>query len=306
MQELSDILRDVIDLHIHPGPDRLARVADAIEITQLAKNAGMRALLFKSHEFMNAELTNLVERVVPGIRVFGGVVLDNPVGGINPRVVDITIGHGGKCVWMPTIDSAANDLAAEVFRKKGKQETVLMKSLEQRRGDNKKRLKVIGTNGELLPEVKEILGLIAEADIIVATSHMSSEERLPFVKEAKKNGVKKIVVTHSNSNIVFVPIEEQKELVRNGATMEYSYAPLVSFLEGEEPEEVANMIQTIGAQNIVLSTDSGASWGYKYGYAACHPTEAMAAFIIAMRNRGVTKQEIDTMVKENPSKLLDL
>ena len=44
----------------------------------------------------------------PGLQVFGGIVLDGSVGGLNPRAVQrMHRMHGqyGKVVWLPTIDA---------------------------------------------------------------------------------------------------------------------------------------------------------------------------------------------------------
>jgi Family of unknown function (DUF6282) len=47
-----------------------------------------------------------------GIRVFGGIVLNHPVGGVNPEAADFALTMGAKKVWMPTMDAARH---AEVF-----------------------------------------------------------------------------------------------------------------------------------------------------------------------------------------------
>ena len=63
-------LEGVIDLHAHSAPDSGARSIDAITIAQLARDAGMRALLFKNHYTHTASLAYIVSKAVPGIELY--------------------------------------------------------------------------------------------------------------------------------------------------------------------------------------------------------------------------------------------
>jgi hypothetical protein len=74
----------VIDMHVHSHPDVFGRNMDDIDVAQLAKARGMRGILLKNHVAETASRAALVMKVVPGIEVFGGVVLNKAVGGINP------------------------------------------------------------------------------------------------------------------------------------------------------------------------------------------------------------------------------
>src|SRR5215218_2225197 len=88
-------LDEAIDLHCHPYPDLFPRLADDIDIALAARDAGMRALVLKCHHESTVSRAYLVQRVVPGIRVFGGVVLNSYVGGINPAAVEAALRLGG-------------------------------------------------------------------------------------------------------------------------------------------------------------------------------------------------------------------
>ena len=84
----------VIDMHVHSHPDVFGRNMDDIDIAQLARARGMRGILLKNHISETASRAALVMKVVPGVEVFGGVVLNRAVGGINPDAVE----------WMHRID----------------------------------------------------------------------------------------------------------------------------------------------------------------------------------------------------------
>lgn len=95
-------LSGVIDMHIHTGPDIRQRRLDDIELAQEAARIGVRAVVIKSHVMSTAGRAIIAEKICPGVRVFGGVVLNPHVGGINPIAVQMTIKMGGKIVWLPT------------------------------------------------------------------------------------------------------------------------------------------------------------------------------------------------------------
>ena len=158
--KVRQLLKDVIDFHIHPGPDPFARLADSYEIAWMAQRYGMKAVVLKTQHYMGASTAIMLERLIPGIRIFGGLCLENAVGGLNPRAVEVAIACGAKVVWMPFLDSSWN---YELYQK-GPQGTApgtynVAKALVTQRGDQRRRLK-ISKNGHVLPEVEEILQLI--------------------------------------------------------------------------------------------------------------------------------------------------
>ena len=60
-----------VDLHCHPYPDLFPRLADDFDIVRAARDAGMKAILLKCHHENTVSRAYLVQRVIPGIRVFG-------------------------------------------------------------------------------------------------------------------------------------------------------------------------------------------------------------------------------------------
>src|ERR1019366_4463303 len=104
-------LHGAIDMHCHYGPDFLRpgktirHSVTALEAAREAREAGFAAIVLKSHDFGNAGLCLTVEEAVEGIRVLGGVALDQTVGGLNPIAVEQTLLLGGKMVWLPTVSS---------------------------------------------------------------------------------------------------------------------------------------------------------------------------------------------------------
>src|ERR1700688_3079990 len=104
----AQTLQGVIDMHAHSDPDGTARKIDAIDLARMAKSRGMRALVLKNHYESTASLAFIVRKEVPGIEIFGGIVLNRAVGGINPAAIERMVlvkGSWGRMVWMPTFDA---------------------------------------------------------------------------------------------------------------------------------------------------------------------------------------------------------
>ena len=106
-------LAGVIDIHAHVAPEttllNFKRAFDAIEAAQIARIFGMRGMVLKEHHTETASWAYLVSQIVPGIELFGGIVLNKAVGGINPVAVEamaLSRGGRGRVVYMPTVDAA--------------------------------------------------------------------------------------------------------------------------------------------------------------------------------------------------------
>src|SRR3989441_10308543 len=155
-------LTGVIDIHAHTDPDSRPRSIDAIDLARLAKERGMRGLVLKNHYESTAALAYVVRKVVPGIEIFGGIDLNRSVGGINPEAVERMVlmkGGWGKVVWMPTFDS----------------ENQVRFSKENR------PFVSVSKNGHLLPEVEEVIRLVAKHQLTLETGHSSAADGLLIV-----------------------------------------------------------------------------------------------------------------------------
>jgi hypothetical protein len=282
-----------IDMHVHAGPDTASRSVNDFELTQKAKELGMRGVVTKNHEFITNDRAYLVRQIIPGIEVFGGITLNESVGGINPEAVDLMLkftGGCGKIVWLPT-HGAANHKS--FFAKKA----------------DAGGIQVIDASGSVVPELRKVLRLIAKADIIFATGHVSSKEVLASVKAAKEEGVRKVLVTHAMQSPGELSIDDLKRCVEAGAFIEHCY---LTYLMGPQAalgwmkgwkhvpiEEFAKAIKEVGAENCVIATDLGQ-------YLNPIPADGMKEFILALMSKGINQEQINWMAKKNPARLLGL
>ncbi|MCE5263384.1 MAG: phosphotriesterase-related protein [Deltaproteobacteria bacterium] len=290
MNKQVDILEGAVDLHFHAAPDLHDRPLDEIEIARAAREAGMRALLSKDHYGINAGRMHYVRKAVSGIHAFGGVVLNPAVGGLNPSAVEAAIAFGGKEVWMPSIFSDAH-----IKHFGGKTYAALPGRVKW----PEKGISVLDDEGRLLPAVKEILDMIAQADIILGTSHCSEEESRILIDEAFRRGVKKILVTHPHNVVPNLSAETQLEFARKGAYLEHCFAATTPKFFNARVDEVYAVIRAAGPERCVLATDLG-----QIGNPS--PVEGLRTFIVELMELGVTREEIDVMVCRNPARLLGL
>src|SRR6186997_2600982 len=96
LASLPDYLEGAVDVHVHSSPDVDPRRYDDLDLAREAARAGFGAILIKSHQNSTVERAYLVAKVVPGIRVFGGLVLNETVGGLNPAAVRLALALGAK------------------------------------------------------------------------------------------------------------------------------------------------------------------------------------------------------------------
>jgi len=283
---IDKLVAGSIDMHLHPGlSPGLSRV-DVIEAARQAQQAGMKAIVLKSHNYTAAAVAIIVNQLVPGIRVFGSVCLDYEIGGINSHALESSAQLGAKVVWMPTFSStnSINMMRALGLPLKGEGFSILDEA------------------GKLVPEMEPILSLIKKYDMVLATGHISPQEVLVLVKEAQRIGIKKIVITHPTDKEFMekvLSIEELQQLAKIGAFMEFTIVGMLPNEFGHDPAQVAQVIKTIGPEHCILSTDLGQPQNPL-------PVEGMRLLISTMLHHGITPEEIELMVKVNPAGLLGL
>src|SRR6202795_2577501 len=195
---MAQTLTGAIDMHAHSDPDGTPRSIDAIDLARLAKSRGMRAIVLKNHYEPTASLAYIVRKEVPGIEIFGGISLNLTVGGVNPAAVEWMTkvkGGYGRVVWMPTYDS----------------EHQVISSGQQR------PFARVAKDGKLVPEAVQGISIIAKHNLVLETGHSSPAEALLLIREAKRQGVQNILVTHAMSPIVGMSIPEMQEAAKLGA-----------------------------------------------------------------------------------------
>lgn len=296
LDKVEELTRGAYDLHVHAGPDIVPRRQDILEVARDAVNSEMGGLVFKDHHTTTADRARIAAEVVPGVNLFGGIVLNYSVGGLNPEAVDKAIKLGAKIIWMPSVDAAYTVRKVVITN-----ETPWLKPLVSlHRAEEGISVFKGGLEGsELVPEIQEILKLIADADIILDTCHLCAKEVFPLLKEAKRMGISKIIVTHPNCSVNRMTITEQKEFAELGAFLSYAYTPCMPMFDRQDPREIVQMIEAVGTNHCLLFSD--------FGQILNPPVvEGLKLFIGNLLALGIPEDGIRTMVKHNPEKLLNL
>ncbi len=96
-------LEGAIDIHVHAAPELFNRVGDAVDIAVQAAEHGMAGLVFKAHHEPTMTRAYYAQRQVPEVELYGGIVLNEFVGGINPSAVAAALHQGARIVWGPTM-----------------------------------------------------------------------------------------------------------------------------------------------------------------------------------------------------------
>jgi hypothetical protein len=273
-------LDGVIDIHCHCGPDSLPRTVDAIDLVRMAKQRRMRGVVLKNHSEPTAALATLMSKVVPGIEVFGGVALNLPVGGMNPHAVEHlakVAGGRGQFVWMGSLDSEAQ------IRHEGRQRPFVP----------------MFRDGALLPEVYDVLDVIARHKLILETGHWDAGEVLTLIREARKRGVERIVVTHAMIAPIHMKAAQMKQAVEAGAWIEFVYNGLIGPYKEFEFRDYVYAIRDVGVDRCVLSSDLGQPVN------PAHP-DGLAAFFEGLEREGISSADIDRMSSKNPALILGL
>lgn len=268
---------------------------DAVETAESARAAGMRGLVFKHHHMSTVDRAYLVRRAVPEVEVYGGITLNYAVGGLNPFAVDAALKLGAKVVWMPSVD-ARNHRShfGELGKYGSKLDYRKPQVYEEAEG-----ITIFADDGGLDLRLGPILDSIAEADAALATSHLSVDESKALVVEALRRGVRRVTVTHIGFVTAALSVEEQRWMAERGVFLELCYSSLSPAWRCASIDGVAEAIREVGAEHYILASDLGQVHNPP-------PPEGLRIYIRMLLERGFDPDEIRTMVKENPERLLGL
>ena len=272
------------DLHCHFGPDaHRERSVDALDAARDAATAGHAAVVLKSHDYPTAALAVIVDRVVDGVRVFGGICCDREVGGVNPAAVETALRIGAKIVWLPTLTSRQDQL----------------NGIGEALGIPGPGLSVVDDDGSLLPETHDVLDLVAAHDAVLATGHVTAAEHLEVAKEFGRRG--KVLVTHAMEELAGpnLSVEQCVELADLGAMIELCALTCLGTLATRPPSAMAAAASTIGAERCTLATDYGQK-------ANVRPAPGFQGFADALLGEGLDERAIRRMACDNPCALLGL
>ena len=278
------------DLHVHSRPSLFPRIGDDLDLGQHAVEAGLSGILLKNHFESTVGRAAIANKIIEGTLIFGGLVLNGFAGGLNPIAVENALKLGAKQIWFPTIDSFAHKKVFGHTSGFGYQESG---TRIPRKGIT------ILFRGQLREEVKTIIELIHDFEVILGTGHLGKKEIFALARFAKEINFQRLLITHPFFNPPNMKMAEIIELVALGAKIELCGGDLYPIPGGGNIDTYQKTVREIGAQSIVLSSDAGQP-------RKSLPAEVLRIFAQCLMEKGVTQEEINIMVKENPAYLLGI
>ena len=213
----SNVLDGIIDIHIHTAPDVRSRLETDIEAARSAKNEHMHGVVIKSHDEPTSGRAKIASTIT-NFPVYGGVVLNHGVGGLNPGAVQSCADMGGKFVWFPTTSVSSIEMDWE--------------------------------------KIEEIIHLAAENNMILLTGHLKPANILDLIDMARSHGIWKLIVNHPLTRVVGATLDEQVEMSKY-AYLEHCFVACMKLHDNLDPVHISDSIRKVGANRCILATDFG-------------------------------------------------
>ena len=291
-EQADALLVGAVDLHQHPGPSPFPRRMSILDAARDADGAGFRAIVAKSHH--HSMVTDILALRSAGLadlstEVYGGVALNRTVGGLNPYAVELALRMGGRMVWFPTLSSAAHVRHHEHHDSGFPTSEVELRPNEI--------ISILDDKGAVLPEVRDILSVIAAEDAVLTCGHLGVEESQALIDAALEAGVSRIVVNHPVF-VVGASVETAVAWARQGVTIEHCIVMYFGKPERRRDlDELLTFIKEVGVERTVLSSDSGQKTNPL-------PVTLFRRAVRGLLDAGVAEPDIRRLVGTNAGQLL--
>jgi uncharacterized protein DUF6282 len=290
-QDVDEVLANAIDCHTHGGSDPMERLLLEDDIGIDYTRAGMRAMVVKTWYTPSASRNALVQKIVNryaqehGLRpvlCYGGVVLNYSMGGFNPEAVKKCLGFPGmKYVWMPMVDSYHHRrVVYDDWSGYG--------------------LSFLDDDRKVLPVVQDILRIIADNDLVLASGHYPYRDTAILVEEARRLGVNRIEIIHPAHIHSKHTIADMKAQAERGAKLMLSGLGAMAFpLHESGPLYAAQIVKEVGAENLLYGSDFGQLQNFPHITANRWMIKLLLAY-------GCTKEELRQVFQVTGARLLGL
>lgn len=154
---------------------------------------------------------------------------------------------------------------------------------------------VVDSEGAVLPALRDVLQLIAEHELTLATSHLARDEIVAVVDAAQDAGVARIIITHPEFPSQDLAAADQALLAERGALLERCFTTPNT---GKVAWQVMiDNIRHCGVEASFLASDLGQKPAAPVEYGLAHFADHLLA-------AGFTDDEIRTMAVDTPRRLI--
>lgn len=288
--EISEVLKGAVDLHVHPGPSPFPRRLTLMDAATQAAEAGFGAIMVKSHHHSMVTDVIAVEQAVGGLPlpVYSGIPLNSTVGGLNVHAVEMTLALGGRAVWFPTISAAQHMCLHEELN--FPDPVIAMRPPDE--------VAVLDDHGKLLPAAQEILELIRSHEAILMAGHSDARTVDALIAGARAAGVERIVVNHPNF-VVGADLDIVAAWASQGVIMEHSLCMYDerSHLCQATLDDLLAYLSAAGPDRTILGSDLGQG-GNPF------PVESYRLIVGRLLERGVSADDLHAICALNGAQLL--
>lgn len=273
----------MFDLHVHAAPDIWPRLGDDQQILRWYAAAGFSGCVLKAHYDATMGRATAAGAGLR-LRAYGGQALNQHVGGINPAAVAAALAMGARVIWMPTADAHTQHAAG------------LPRLSSLRPGLSATTYAIPPVDWSTADRVRQILNLIAEADAVLATGHLSVAEVAWLLGEARQAGITRLLLTHPSYTVPAMSAAQAAELTRLGSYAEITAIQLLR-QPGCTAARLAAFVTAVGYDRVVLSSDAGQPDNPT-------PPEALELLIDALAAEGLDRQALLACASEIPERLI--
>lgn len=290
---VAKVLDGLVDLHCHSGPAPFQRAFDHVGAAQEGDRIGMRAFVAKSHHHSTVMDIRAAHRSFEGIstQAFGGIVLNNQVGGLNPYAVEMCVRMGGKIVWFPTFSSRRHIEFHEHAESQGFPTSAVQLTTVP--------VLIHDDEGRVRQEVADIADIVAESRTILNAGHLHPDDALELFTVGVERGVERMVASHPNF-ISDLTIEQGVALAELGVYMEHEVG---MYIPGEKPffeiDTLLEWIDAVGIEHSYIASDLGQ-------VGRTHPVDGFIYVATQLLDRGMPEKDVRRMFVDTPTALLGL
>jgi len=306
-ERVDELLRGIIDVHVHGAPlgGWLPGRPKMLDTCVEASRAGMKALVFKDHNTMNINCAIIVQDVLATmsaeadsrgetftpVEVYGGVVLNYAVGGMNLAAVKTALDYGRcKEIWLPSLDAAHQ---REAMGREG-------------------GIRVTTGADQLTPEMIGVLEMLHDYNnnrkndrCSLSSCHVSNEEKADILRYVRKKQLNvDVMLDHVTQEMTILTPSEAKEMIDLGGYLQFAECSCVPW-PGMQDWIIAfdysfNLIKELlrekGPEHLILITDAGQPGN--------EPVPGWRMFLKTLLAQGVSREHINIMGKDVPHGIL--
>lgn len=275
-------MRNVYDLHVHASPSIFDRWGDAAQTAEVCQAAGMAGIALKAHHGSTTELANHLNGTFD-LQIFGGVVLNYFVGGLNPYAVDACCALGGKIVWLPTIHAAAHKPLGRFEFQNPRTDQIPARGI-----------RIADAKGLVQP-MYEILEVLHGKGLVLATGHVSGEEIKALVKVVREHRFAvRLLVNHVHFFAPALHGTDIEELKGDNVWFEVSH--FTQRIQAATAEKTAQLIKDHPDAQWVMVSDSGQPGN--------QAPQALKNFRDLLLEHGLHRRLLNRMMINSPQELL--